>query len=367
MPPKKNATPKNTQESCDADGKDLNVKTGRCVKKCGPLQIRYPETGKCAKPGRAPVPRAKTAKRTRAPKNTQESCDADGKDLNVKTGRCVKKCGPLQIRNRETGKCAKASGPSTKKARKTKPRSPEPASLSFDNYEPAGLASQTRKNKSRSPQPYEENFSRKPKTPLLLGYNYPLIKPKIKPPSPIKKSLREQITTEEIDETKKAMENRIENIQKELRAKINKGLNSNEAEQLQNQVENITDQIKELDDLMARNVANGYIVEKQDNVADEIDKLENKVENKSPSPQPFKSKHRSAYSRKSRPPQLYSKAKDQLLLGYEPSNKQLVEQYGLKKHSKIARDKGNSPEVSPSSTPESPSITMMDFFTGKWK
>ena len=592
MPPKKQAAPKNTQESCHRDGKDLNEKTGRCVKKCGPLQVRDRETGKCAKPVKvrespAAVPRAKSVKRTRAdvpraksakaPKNTQESCHRDGKDLNEKTGRCVKKCGPLQVRDRETGKCAKPVASGTKKARKTRAKTPtpEPASLSFDNYQPVvppaqfrpkinspstvkrslqeqitsnevqfrpkinppstvkrslqeqitsnevqfrpkinppstvkrslqeqittneidktkslldfvkkhstkvnddkiktkmdhilkefrskikdldeddvkrleeqsnqlsdemkkldslidenvannviinkqekvaekidkfedeveqlpswrspsielspssspnfngiftrksrrpqpyqqfkvpskkqilllkdkSASPQTRK-KSRSPQPYEQNFYKPPKSPLRLGYKYP---------SP-------QITTEEIDETEKNLKIRMENIHKELRLKINnKDLNKNEAEQLQKRVKNISAEIKELDDLMATNVANGDIAEKQENVADEIDKLESKVEQKSPSPQRFKSKHRSAYSRKSRPPQPYGKAKDQLLLGYEPSNKQLVEQYGLKSHEKIPRDKGNSPELSPSSTPESPSNTMMDFFTGNWK
>jgi hypothetical protein len=639
MPPKKQVAPKNTQESCHRDGKDLNEKTGRCVKKCGPLQVRDRETGKCAKPvrarqspaavpraksakrTRADVPRAKSAKTARAPKNTQESCDRDGKDLNVKTGRCVKKCGPLQVRDRETGKCAKPVASGTKKARKTKAKTqtPEPASLSFDNYQPVvppaqfrpkinppptvkrslqeqitsnevqfrpninppstvkrSLQEQITSNevqfrpkinppstvkrslqeqittneidktkslldfvkkhstkvnddkiktkmdnilkefrskrrdldeddvkrleerskqlsdemkkldslidenvannviinkqekvaekidnfedeveqlpswrspqielspssspkfngiftrKSRRPQPYQQfkvpskkqilllkdksasapsfttakssrsssssyktpQGSRTRKSPRIVKLNSPQVKyvmnftkrklqrddfnknlakqiEQQRQRMMTKRSLQQQITTEEIDETEKNLKIRMENIHKELRSKINnKDLNKNEAEQLQKRVKNISAEIKELDDLMATNVANGDIAEKQENVADEIDKLESKVEQKSPSPQRFKSKHRSAYSRKSRPPQPYGKAKDQLLLGYEPSNKQLVEQYGLKSHEKRPRDKGNSPELSPSSTPESPSNTMMDFFTGNWK
>ena len=304
-------------------------------------------------------------KKAAASKNTQESCDANGKDLNIKTGRCVKKCGPNQERDPDSFKCKKKAATRTQKARKprkaksarAKTPSPQPESLSFDNYQPRDV---------RRAQPYEQNFSRKSKSPLRLGYNYPspqtrknpqIVKlnamqvkklmpylkqasdeaiiyskikrqhddfnknaaeelkkqrqimmnkkhlnnypqsrPNIKPPSPIKRSLQEEIKTEQIDKTtslldfvkkhpakinEKELENRMKNIQDELRLKI-KDLNPNDVNVLQQAQQKLVDEIEKLDDDMAKNVANGVIIAEQEKVAQHIDALEEKV-NKSTS------------------------------------------------------------------------------------
>jgi hypothetical protein len=315
-----------TQADCDKKNKVYKPSTNRCVKKCGPRQIRDPESFKCKKPEAKPKG------------NSQESCNEVGKFFNPTTRRCVKKCGPRQVRDLESFKCKKTTATTTRKARKpTKAKTPEPQSILFDNYQPPGVRSPlyNKMSPEYSPQPNE---------PLRLGYNFAKTRPKIEPPSPINKSLREEITTEEIDKTQslvkfvknhpakineKKIEDRMKHIQQELRLKI-KDLTPAEVEKLEQTQKKISNEIEKLENLMAENVANNVIIEKQADVAEKIDELKNKVEqlttnwpspsidDLSPSSPPF----HGIFTKKSRRPQPYQKfssarkPKQPLLLKY---------------------------------------------------
>ena len=79
----------NKNKECP-EGKEINPKTGRCVKKCKEGEVRDKITGKCIK--------IKLKKRKECP---------EGKEINPKTGRCVKKCKEGEVRDKITGLCKK--------------------------------------------------------------------------------------------------------------------------------------------------------------------------------------------------------------------------------------------------------------------
>jgi hypothetical protein len=74
------------------EGKEINPKTGRCVKSCKPEQVRSVETGRCV------------SKKSSSPK--RRVCPS-GKEINPKSGRCVNLCKAGQVRNKDTGRCSK--------------------------------------------------------------------------------------------------------------------------------------------------------------------------------------------------------------------------------------------------------------------
>ena len=356
------------QAFCESQNppKDLNEKTGRCVKKCGPRQIRDPDTSKCRKPSASarnttarasPTARNTTAARNK-PKNTQAFCESQTppKDLNEKTGRCVKQCGPRQIRDPKTSRCRKPSAsPRATRAKpptfaKAKTPSPQPHSLSFDNYQPYQptddikdyqdnfkatqkklndfLAGIYTENNDRSPQRYEQRaktkspspktkksplrleykypstpkynkmspeYSPPPEQPLRLGYKTPSKTKKSplrlgykspSPPKPVNRdSLLKFVKThpnkiqQKINQDK--INQRMSDISNENRERMNARLKSLEekgVDQITQEVKDLSAEIKKLDNLMAENVASGVINEKQQDVAEQLDELNNKVE-----------------------------------------------------------------------------------------
>ena len=103
-----------TKKKCPQD-KEINPKTGRCVKKCAPGTIRNLNTGKCIKGAAPPEPPAQPAPPAppvmlpiKIASSTKKKCPQD-KEINPKTGRCVKKCAPGTVRSSQTGKCIKAA------------------------------------------------------------------------------------------------------------------------------------------------------------------------------------------------------------------------------------------------------------------
>ena len=337
-----------TQADCDKNNKDYKESTNRCVKKCGPKQERDNESFKCKK--RAAPPKG----------NTQESCDKLGKDLNRNTGRCVKKCGPRQERDAITFKCKKTAATGTRKTRKpksAKATSPQPPSLSFDNYQPTDV---------RSRQPYEQTFSRKQKSPLLLGYKaaspqtrkksvrsppYNKMSPEYsaKPSKPLllgykaaspqstkpvqTDSLLKFVKKHPAKINENELNKRMKRLQEEMQERKNsriKVLEEKGAEKIKQEVQNLSGEMKKLDNIMDENVANNVIIEKQEEVAEKIDELENKVEQLTtswPSPSidelsPQSPPFQGIFTKKSRRPQPYQKfssapkAKKPLLLVY---------------------------------------------------
>ena len=78
------------------EGKEVNPKTGLCVKKCKEDQIRDLETGKCKKNKnyKKPQQEVKEEVKEEVDKCTdakKKECDDKGKKCNPKTGRCIKK------------------------------------------------------------------------------------------------------------------------------------------------------------------------------------------------------------------------------------------------------------------------------------
>jgi hypothetical protein len=100
--------------SCPPD-KEINPKTGRCIKKCPDGHVRNKETMRCVR-GAAAAARATVRSRGRPKKREptppppppppKPEC-AKTEELNPNTGRCVKKCAKTQERNPHTGRCIK--------------------------------------------------------------------------------------------------------------------------------------------------------------------------------------------------------------------------------------------------------------------
>ena len=76
------------------DTHEVNPKTGFCIKKCAPGQIRNKKTGRCAHPKATRSVRSKAA----------VSCPSTH-ELNPNTGLCIKKCGFGQVRSKNSSRC----------------------------------------------------------------------------------------------------------------------------------------------------------------------------------------------------------------------------------------------------------------------
>jgi hypothetical protein len=74
----------------------------------------------------------------------------------------------------------------------------------------------------------------------------------------------------------KELENRMNTIQEELRLK-RKDLNPTDVKDLEQAQQKLSAEMKTLDNLMDKNVENGVIIEKQEEVAKQLEKLENSV------------------------------------------------------------------------------------------
>jgi 23S rRNA U2552 (ribose-2'-O)-methylase RlmE/FtsJ len=129
-PKRKSLSPKRKSPSPCPSGKELNPKTGRCVTKCAPNQVRN-EKGRCVKKSDSPKRKSPSSKRKspspkrKSPSPKRKSPCPSGKELNPKTGRCITKCAPNQVRN-EKGRCVTKPVSPKRKSPSPKRRSPSP-------------------------------------------------------------------------------------------------------------------------------------------------------------------------------------------------------------------------------------------------
>ena len=96
--PKKTTNPKDCPEN-----KELNPKTGRCVKECKPNYTRN-DLFKCVRTSK--TKQKSNNSKTKTKKTFSQKECPENKELNPKTGRCVKKCKTNYTRN-DLFKCVK--------------------------------------------------------------------------------------------------------------------------------------------------------------------------------------------------------------------------------------------------------------------
>ena len=94
------------------EGKEINPKSGKCVKICKSGSERNPNTGRCKKVSYVRVPRPIPGPENR-PKPDLKFCK-DGFERSQKSGKCVKICKSGNERNPKTGRCKKVSGTKNK-------------------------------------------------------------------------------------------------------------------------------------------------------------------------------------------------------------------------------------------------------------
>ena len=94
------------------EGKEINPKSGKCVKICKSGSERNPNTGRCKKVSYVRVPRPIPGPENR-PKSALKFCK-DGFERSKKSGKCVKICKSGNERNPKTGRCKKVSGTKNK-------------------------------------------------------------------------------------------------------------------------------------------------------------------------------------------------------------------------------------------------------------
>lgn len=149
--PKRTST-KKTEEECEAEGKILNPKTGRCVQNTKANRRRLgieeepednPQVSEDVSPPR----------RNRKVPKTKEECEAEGKILNPKTGNCIKN-------TKANRKKYNLRSPSRISSPKTPPSPGSPPSVRIPSPRPDPPVPLRRRSNIRSASPTNNNRPR---------------------------------------------------------------------------------------------------------------------------------------------------------------------------------------------------------------
>jgi hypothetical protein len=121
-------------------------------------------------------------------------------------------------------------------------------------------------------------YSAKPSKPLLLGYKAASPQSTIKPvqTDSLLKFVKKHPAKINENELNKRMKRLQEEMQERKNSRI-KGVEEKGVEQIKQEVQNLSAEMKKLDNIMDENVANNVIIEKQEDIAEKIDQLENNV------------------------------------------------------------------------------------------
>lgn len=164
------------QKNCPPD-KELNPKTGNCIKKCNADQERNQTTGRCVKRKNVVTKKNKVSPKVIA------DCPPD-KERSLKTGNCIKKCNADQERNQTTGRCVKRKNIVTERI-KSQPKVQPPQLSSSSSLTPQQLPSSslTPQSRLKSSSTSSSYTKKQPGAMRLTEHNLIALNLKIKPQS----------------------------------------------------------------------------------------------------------------------------------------------------------------------------------------